>query len=183
MLERRPKFAWTRVSKATSYVVTIYDRAEEPLWTAITSETSFSYADNRPPLVLGDYKGKVVARIGDKMTGNPALYDATTFILVNEESTARINADLARAQALDEQAASSLYISALIEHRRFPQAAGELKRALEGAPQDLALWEMLIEVCWQMKLWEAREYARNSARIPRCRQRWFARSGRAGEVL
>lgn len=160
VLERRPKFAWTRVSGATSYVVTVYNRAEEAIWTANTSETSVSYPGDRPPLTPGEYKWEVVARVGERITGNQALYDATAFTLVSEESAARINADLTKAQAAGEGAASLLYISALIEHRRFPQAAAELKRALEGAPQDQALWEMLMETYWEMKLWGSREYAR-----------------------
>jgi hypothetical protein len=160
VLERRPKFVWTSVNEANRYVVTVYDSNEETVWSTSTSGTSVSYPNDLPPLAPGEYKWEVIARVGDRVTGDPALYDATAFTLVSEDSAARINADLAKAQAGDEGAAALLYVSALIEHRRFPQAAAELKRSLESAPQDMALWEMLMETCWQMKLWGTREYAR-----------------------
>lgn len=166
VLESRPKFTWTSVNKASSYEVTVYDRAEKVLWKARTSDTSVSYPSDRPPLTPGEYKWEVVTRIGDRVTGDSSLYDASSFTLVNEESAAQINADLAKALAADKGAVSPLYVSALMEYKRFPQAAAELKRALEAAPQDGDLWEMLMETYWQMKLWGSREYARRLSKNP-----------------
>lgn len=166
VLESRPKFSWTSVRSATSYEVTVYDRAEKVLWKVSTADTFVSYPSDRPPLAPGEYKWEVVARAGERATGDSSLYDASSFTLVNEESAAKINADLAKVRATDEGAVSPLYVSALIEHRRFPQAAAELKRALEVAPQDGALWEMLMETYWQMKLWGTREYARRLSENP-----------------
>lgn len=167
VLEHRPKFAWTSVSEATRYVITVYDASEEPVWTANTSETSISYPNDRPPLAPGDYKWEVTAQIGDRITNNPALYDATAFTLVSEEGAARIASDLAKAQSDGvEGSANLLYISELVEHKRLPQAAAELKRSLENAPQDETLWEMLMETYAQMKLWGAREYARRLSDDP-----------------
>jgi hypothetical protein len=166
VLESRPKFAWTSVSRATSYDVTVYDRAEKVLWKTSTSDTTVSYPSDLPSLTPGEYKWEVIARIGDRVTGDSSLYDASSFTLVNEESAAQINADLAKTLAADTGAVSPLYVSALMEYRRFPQAAAELKRALEAAPQDGALWEMLMETYWQMKLWGSREYARRLSQNP-----------------
>jgi hypothetical protein len=166
VLERRPKFTWTGMSEASRYVLTVYDADEKIIWTTTTTGTSANYPGDQPPLAPGEYKWEVVAQVGDKVTGDPALYDATAFTLVSEEIATRINADLASAQAGDEGATALLYVSALIEHRRFPQAAAELKRSLEAAPQDAALWEMLMETCWQMKLWRTREYAKQLSEDP-----------------
>lgn len=166
VLESKPKFEWTRVSGAMNYEVAVYDRAEKVLWKVSTSDTSVRYPSDQPSLTPGEYKWEVVARIEGRVMGNSSLYDASSFTLVNEESAAQINADIAKALALDNGAASPLYISALIENRRFPQAAAELKRALEAAPQDGTLWEMLMETYWQMKLWGSREYARRLSDNP-----------------
>lgn len=166
VLESRPKFAWTSVNTTTSYEVTVYDRAEKVLWKAITSDTSITYPSDRPPLAPGEYKWDVVAQDGDRATGDSALYDASSFTIENEESAAQINADLAKSLATEDGAVSPLYVSALIDYRRYPQACAELKRALEAAPQDRTLWELLMETYWRMKLWGSREYARRLSENP-----------------
>lgn len=167
--EGRPTFTWTPVSGATSYVVNVYDHKEEIIWTAKTFGTRACYPADRPPLVPGDYKWDVTAQVGTRTTDNPALYDATAFTVVSAERAAQIESDLASARATtpaDQSGANLVYLSALIEHRRLPQAAAELKRALERAPDDQTLWELLMETYSQMKLWGAREEARRLSDSP-----------------
>lgn len=162
--EKRPTFTWTTVSEVTHYVINVYDHNEELIWTEDTEGTQLTYPDNRPPLAPGHYKWDITAQIGARVTDNPALYDATAFTVVSDERAAEIESDLARARtsfAADVGAANLVYIAALIEHRRLPQAAVELKRALETTPQDQTLWELVMEAYWEMKLWRAREDARH----------------------
>lgn len=167
--EGRPTFAWIPVGSATSYVVNVYDHNEETIWTAKTTETRVVYPKDRPPLVPGDYKWDVTAKVGTRTTDNPAFYDATAFTVVSAKRAAQIKSDLASARATapaDLGGANLVYLSALIEHRRLPQAAAELKRALVRAPDDQTLWELVMETYSQMKLWRAREEARRISDSP-----------------
>jgi predicted Zn-dependent protease len=172
VLEREPTFNWTRVTGATRYVINVYDRNEKIIWSANTTETRLAYPENRSPLAPGDYKWDVTAQIDkqiDHKLPDRALYDATTFTVVGKGRAEEIETDLARARAtfaVDDGTANLVYISSLIEHKRFAEAEDELKASLEREPRDQTLWELLMETYWQMKLWSAREDARRLSEAP-----------------
>lgn len=163
VMEREPTFNWTRVPEAMHYVINVYDRNEKIIWSAKTTETRFAYPKNRPPLTPGEYKWEVTARVKGNTMYHRTLYDATTFTVVSKERAEEIETDLAMARAsfaIDDGTANLVYISALIEYKRFSEAEKELKASLERSPRDQTLWALLMEIYWQMKLWGAREDAR-----------------------
>lgn len=161
-LSRRPIFKWSRVDDATKYVVNIYDKNESVVCTESTTETLLQLPDKCRPFDPGDYKWDVTAQVGNQVSDNPALYDATSFIVITDQRAADISkaVEHARAVAASDCAAASVYASALIEFKIYPQAEAELRGALERSPKDQTLWALLIETYARMKRWRAREKAR-----------------------
>jgi hypothetical protein len=163
VLEKRPTFTWTTVKQATLYVINVYNSNEEVIWTAETTDTRITYPENQPLLQPGEYKWDVTARLDTRGSAKSSLYDAIAFTVLRDQNAAAIERDLARARtgiAVEDSVANLVYISALIEYKRLPHAAAELKHVLEKVPQDQTLWELLMETYSQMKLWRAREDAR-----------------------
>lgn len=161
-LTRRPTFIWSRIADATKYVVNIYDGNESVVCTESTAETQLPLPDRCQPLCPGDYKWDVTAYVGNQVSDNSALYDATSFTVVTDQRAAEITKALehARAVAVGSGEALYVYVSALMESKLYPQAEAELRRALEQSPKDQTLWALLMETYAQMKRWRAREKAR-----------------------
>jgi hypothetical protein len=170
VLLQRPVFIWSRVPNATKYLFSVYDRNEAVICTKSTSETRLTLPDNCIALEPGDYKWDVTAQVGNRVSDNSALYDATSFIVVPARRAAEISAVMEHGRAVaasGESAAISVYVSALLQSKLYPQAEAELRRALEQSPKDQVLWALLIETYAQMKRWRAREKAREiSGRNP-----------------
>lgn len=160
VISRLPTFIWSRVKDATKYTVNIYDKNESVLCTESTADTQLTLPNKCQQLKPGDYYWDVTAQIGNQVSDNP--YDATTFIIVTEQRGAEISNTLKHAQAMSVSDAKTIpvYISALMEHKLYPQAEAELRRALELAPTDQVLWALLIETYARMKRWREREKAR-----------------------
>jgi hypothetical protein len=162
VLERERTFSWTPVEGATSYAINVYDRDKKLVWSSDTPETRTDFPTNLR-LAPGNYQWEVTAKIDNKTQYDPALYDANTFTIVSSLQAAEIEADLTAARsrlAPGDGMANLVYISALMEHKRWSQAEVELKASLERAPTDQTLWELLMETYMQMELWGARENAR-----------------------
>jgi hypothetical protein len=162
-LELRPTFNWSRVPGATRYMLNVYDGKEAVVCTETTAETKLKLPDKCKPLDPGEYKWEVTAQTGDRVSDDPALYDATSFAVATRARAAAISKAIGHAHEVaaggrGEEA--SVYASALMEARLYPQAAAELRRALEQSPKDQTLWALLIETYAQMKLWRSREKAR-----------------------
>lgn len=170
VLLQRPVFIWSRVPDATKYLFNVYDKNEAVICTASTSETRLTLPDNCRALEPGAYKWDVTAQVGNRVSDNSALYDATSFIVVPARRAAEIFMVIEHGRevaASGEGAAISVYVSALLQSKLYPQAEAELRRALEQSPKDQVLWALLIETYAQMKRWRAREKAREiSGRNP-----------------
>jgi hypothetical protein len=163
VLDKRPEFVWTRIERATDYVVKIYNRQEEVLWTTATSTTRTAYAAERP-LADGDYKWDVTARIANRITSDQSLYDAAPFTVSAERGPSiRQKLDQVRQVAPDKDATNLAYISALFENRLYPQAEIELTRALARNPKDDALSTLLMENYRLTQRWRDRERVRTRA--------------------
>lgn len=162
-LSRQPLFTWNCVSGATKYEFSVYDKNDKVICTESVSETQLTLPGKCKPLDPGDYKWDVTARIGDRVSDNAALYDATSFTVVTDERTKEMTSALEHARAVGAGGgaeAISVYASVLMESKLYPQAESELRRALEWSPKDQTLWALLIETYAQMKRWRAREKAR-----------------------
>jgi hypothetical protein len=166
-LERRPAFNWSRVSDATKYVLNVYKVAgkeETVVCTETTAETRLTLPDKCQPLDPGGYKWEVTAQIGDRVSDDPALYDATTFTIVSPKRAAAIIEARAHARYVAENGSAeavAVYASALMKAKLYPEAEVELRKALERSPKDQALWALLIETYAQIKRWRARDKARD----------------------
>lgn len=168
-LSGRPTFRWRGVADVTKYVVNIYTKDESVVCTERTTKTQFALPDKCKPLAAGDYKWDVTAQRGERVPDNPALYDATSFTVVSDRRAAEISAALEHARAMAAGGgadAQSVYVSALMESKLYPQAAAELLRSLEQSPKDQALWTLLMENYAQMKRWREREAARRLSEGP-----------------
>lgn len=169
VLTRRPIFRWSRVPDATTYLVNIYDKNESLVCAESTPETRLSPPGRCQPLEPGDYKWEVTARMGGRVSGNPAFYDATSFTVVTEQQATEIDKAVEHAREMAEGAheAAPIYVSTLMESKIYPLAEAELLVALERSPRDQTLWALLIETYAHMKRWYAREKAREiSVGIP-----------------
>jgi hypothetical protein len=168
ILDGKPLFVWTRVPDATRYVVNIYDGNEKVICSQTSTEPKLTYPANCDELKPGSYKLDVTAQIGDRVSSDPALYDATSFVRPGDQQTSEIIAAVAHARTIAEadKAARSVYASTLFEHHLFPQAEVELLRSLRDDPSDQALWVLLIETYYQMKRWPAREKAKTISADP-----------------
>jgi len=162
ILDGKPTFVWTRAANATKYVVNIYDGNEKVVCSQSTTDLKLLYPSACNPLEPGAYKWDVTAQIGDKVSDDPALYDATSFARPDLTQTGDIVSAVQHAQTISESdiAARSVYAATLLEHHLYPQAEVELLRSLRDDPADQALWALLIETYFQMKRWPAREKAR-----------------------
>lgn len=162
-LEPRPTFNWSRVPNATGYVLNVYDSKEAVVCAGTTAETKLRMPDECEPLAPGEYKWEVTAQVGGPVPDDAALYDAAPFTVATPARAAAIAEAIGHARELaaggrgDE---ASVYASALMEARLYPQAAAELRRVLEQSPKDQTLWALLIETYSRMRLWRAREKAR-----------------------
>jgi hypothetical protein len=168
ILDGKPLFVWTRVSDATKYVVNIYDDKESVICSQTSTEPRLPYPANCSELKPGSYKFDVTAQIGDQVSGDPALYDATSFVRPDDKQTKEIVESLQHARTIAEadKAARSIYAATLFEHHLFPQAELELLHSLRDNPADQALWTLLIETYYQMKRWPAREKAKTISLAP-----------------
>jgi hypothetical protein len=163
VLDQRPEFVWTRIERATDYVVKIYSRQEEVLWTTATSETKIAYAAERP-LTDGDYKWDVTARIANRITADQSLYDVASFTVASERGPSiRQTLDQVRQVAPDNNTTNLAYICALFENTLYPQAEIELRRALSRTPKDEVLLTLLMENYRLTQRWRDRERVRIQA--------------------
>lgn len=169
ILAGKPSFVWTPVPNATKYVVNIYDDNEKVICSQTTTEQKLSYPSNCDELKPGAYKWDVTAQIGDQVSSDPALYDATSFTRPDDKKTKEMfdAVEHARTIAASDKAARSVYAATLFEQHLFPQAEVELLRSLRDDPSDQALWTLLIETYYQMKRWPAREKARKISVDPK----------------
>jgi len=168
VLDIRPAFIWTGVTGATRYVVNIYDSSERVVCTANTTETRLSYPESCSQLPPGEYKWDVTAKIGDQISDNPALYDASSFSIVSTDRATAIKNALSHARSISQadNSARSVYAAVLLDQRLYPQAELELLGALKQSPSDQSLWSLLMETYRLMKRWPAREKARTISRNP-----------------
>jgi hypothetical protein len=159
-LDARPEFVWTNLASASDYVVKVFGRRGEPLWTHTTTAAKIAYGGERP-LSEGDYRWEVTARIEQRVTADQSLYDAAPFTVGAERSSAiRLALDQARQVGAESGACNIAYIGALLEHRLYPQAEIELRQALARSPRDQSLWSLLMESYQLMRRWPDREKAR-----------------------
>ena len=90
-------------------------------------------------------------------------YDAASFTIVSKENGTLIRDQLealrSRSEAFPEET-NVIVIAAMIEHGMYFQAEENLRKALERSPDDQALWALLMETYFNMKLWGSREDAR-----------------------
>ena len=164
VIERDPTFEWAGIKDATKYTINLYDKKEDVVWTAVTTETRIKYSEDAKHKALppGNYKWDVTARVGNQSTSNPALYDAADFTIATPQQADSILQDLKRAQGITPggETTNVIYICALIQHKLYPEAEIELKKALSHSPNDLALWALLMETYNKMMRWNSREKAR-----------------------
>lgn len=168
-LSGRPTFRWSGVADATKYEVNVYTKDDAVLCTESTTKTQLALPDRCKPLAAGEYKWDVTAQIGEQVSDNSALYDATSFTVVNERRATEISAALEHARAVASGGgadAQSVHVSVLMEAKLYPQAAAELLRALEQSPNDQTLWTLLMENYARMKRWRERETARRLSEGP-----------------
>ena len=168
VVDINPALAWTSVAGATRYVVNIYDSNEKVICTMDTTETRLSYPVSCNRLPPGEYKWDVTAKIGDQVSDNPALYDASSFSIVSPARATVIKESLSHARMISQSdtAARSVYAAVLIEQHLYPQAEAELLDALKQSPSDQNLWSLLIETYRLMKRWPAREKAKTISSNP-----------------
>ncbi len=168
VLDIQPAFVWTSVTGATRYLVNIYDSNEKVVCTADTTETRLGYPESCRQLPPGEYKWDVTAKIGDQISDNPTLYDASSFSLVSPARATAIKEALSHARMISQSdnSARSVYAAVLLEQHLYPQAELELLDALKQSPSDQSLWSLLIETYRLMKRWPAREKAKTISSDP-----------------
>jgi hypothetical protein len=126
-------------------------------------ESKVTYPQSQPELTPGSYKWEVMVESEPQVPTDSDRYDATSFTVVNNEEAARIRSEL---ESLRTTSAASgdptnlMTSTALMEYKLYFQAQESLKQGLEVSPADQALWSLLMETYFHMKLWASREKAR-----------------------
>lgn len=162
VLTSRPTLHWSRVPDSTGYLINIYDHNEAVVCTQKVQVTQLSALGSCQSLQPGNYKWEVIAQLGERISPNPAFFDATSFTVVTEQRAAEINKVVAHAQemAVSEREAAIVFASTLMDLKIYPLAETELRAKLELSPTDQTLWALLIETYAQTKRWRAREKAK-----------------------
>lgn len=159
-LEARPEFVWTKINRASDYIVKVYNQRDEVLWSAVSSADRISYAGEKP-LNDGNYKWDVTARVGNRIVPEQSLFDAVPFsIMVEGGKAIRENLSHALRIASNTDATNLAYIGALFKYKLYPQAEVELQKARTRSPEDETLRTLLMENYRLTERWRDRERLR-----------------------
>lgn len=85
-----PKFSWTSMSKATSYIVRL-SSSEGTLWQSETTNTEISYPPNQPALKPGKAYDLIVKAIGAEEAETET---ETRFIILTPQEAQKVNSEV-----------------------------------------------------------------------------------------